>query len=587
MLTGSLQSTQMSNRGREPKEPPPGSFGAGGWQTGGNGKYPRPSFEECERIRIDFRNMLIKKYGNVVGAWRDMDKNQDGKLSFQEFLRACNNLHVQKGARRIWAALDLDRSGFVSLAEVDPGLVELLGTLAVTIWSVCGTVEKAWVHCFNRRGVLRITAEEFMMACDEIGFQGDALSAFVELASDRASTGITRQEFGFLHHWISNGQPDRVGSEEKPSRWAAEVQKWLPPVTPPPPSTSVRDFKHLLLKSYMNFVRAWRLGLDRDHNGYLDYTEFKFAVKDVGYAGNPRELWGELDKNKNNKVSLRELDAPTAQVLADFNDIAVAKYGTWERAWQQAFDLRFDDRVKLMDFREGCITMGYEGTPECTIENLFDMLDIDRSKYLSYDELTWISGTELAEPKDVDRQDLGMISVSGKFKKLTRLQRRRADINLRDFRMRAKKFEGRARGEIPGSNPSAGTSHFSPGVSFNSHLGMSSSAPTLGAEPKPKEHKGYWKAVEEPDYPEWMLIAEGRAKSPEPKKKFDLSFPMKPQAPGKGGWPSRKLRLVDHWWGGSKNLADNLSTLALKACTQHNLDRWQRQSLEEDIPRLA
>lgn len=51
-------------------------------------------------------------------------------------------------------------------------------------------------------------------------------------------------------------------------------------------------------------VRAWREGLDRDHNDRMDYNEFSVAVKDVGYAGNAKELWQELDLNKNGYVSL-------------------------------------------------------------------------------------------------------------------------------------------------------------------------------------------------------------------------------------------------------------------------------------------
>ena len=53
-----------------------------------------------------------------------------------------------------------------------------------------------------------------------------------------------------------------------------------------------------------NMVRAWREGLDRDHNDRMDYNEFSVAVKDVGYAGNAKELWQELDLNKNGYVSL-------------------------------------------------------------------------------------------------------------------------------------------------------------------------------------------------------------------------------------------------------------------------------------------
>ncbi|CAE7452760.1 unnamed protein product [Symbiodinium necroappetens] len=37
------------------------------------------------------------------------------------------------------------------------------------------------------------------------------------------------------------------------------------------------------------------------------------------------------------------------------------------------------------------------------------------------------------------------------------------------------------------------------------------------------------------DLPQWLLIAEGRARIPAPPPKSDLSFPFKPQEPGKGG----------------------------------------------------
>ena len=46
-----------------------------------------------------------------------------------------------RGARQIFGALDLDRSGFISMSEVDAPLAEMMTSLAVTIWSVFGTVE--------------------------------------------------------------------------------------------------------------------------------------------------------------------------------------------------------------------------------------------------------------------------------------------------------------------------------------------------------------------------------------------------------------------------------------------------------------
>lgn len=572
---------------REHKEPPQGSFGSGGWQPGGTGKYPQQTFEECEKTRLEFRKLMVNRFGTVAGAWKALDINGDGKLSFFEFMRACKTLGVSKNSRTLWAALDLDRSGFISLAEVDPPLVQMLGSLAITIWSIFGTVESAWKHCFNARGALRISGDDFMQACQDIGYKGPAREAFEELATDKASSGITRDEFGFLHQWISNGKPDMVGSSDGVSRWAQDVKPWLPPVKVKRVKALAQEFRELLLKQYGDFVRAWRSGLDRDRNGHLDYHEFTRACKDVGYAGNPRELWKELDVNGNGIVSLWELDMPTAELMKEFSDCAKASFGTWENAWKRVFDTRFDDRVKLDVFREGCAAMGYTGSSE----QIFELLDVDRAKFLCWEAVAWISGTETPADPDQERQDVGFVNISGKFKKQTRLQQRRADITAREQRMRMKKFEGRARGEITGSNAAAGTTiysrdgtfTFSPGVTLNQSMARNNSSPGTLQSTQSSDHasvKGYRRPVDEPELPEWLLLAEGTVKSPEAKPKFDLTFPMFPQSPGKGGWPSRRIRMVDELWGGSKDIGAMLSPLSRAACTDHNLERWRKQAAE-------
>lgn len=566
---------------RKVKQMPQGSWGAGGWASGA-GKYPQPSLDQCEKIRLDFHKLLIQKYGSIAGAWKSIDVNQDGKLSFFEFLRACQTLGVGKGARQIFGALDIDRSGFISMAEVDAPLAEMMTSLAVTIWSVFGTVEKAWRSCFNRRGALRITEDEFIAATRELGFRGNALHLFAELATERASTGISRKEFGFLHVWIADGQPDRIGSGEPESRWAKPVQEWLPPVKEQKKDGGRNNFKKLLLKSYQNYVRAWRQGLDRDHNGHLDFAEFKLAVKDVGFAGNPRELWQELDENGNGVVSLWELDLETARILKEFNDCAKASYGSWEAAWKEIMDVRGDDRVKIADFRNGCVGMGYHGD----INAMFDLLDVDRTKFLTWAETAWIAGAEVPRP-GIARFNVGFKTIPGSYMKLTRQQQRRADATAKDFRVRTKKFEGRDRGELPDSSPSAGTSLFSPGKLFNDHLPKSSSAPNLSSLPTAvnpaASTQTSWRSQKvdpDPNWPDWLLVAEGRMKSPEPKVKADLSFPLAPQCPGKGGWPCRKLNLVDSFWGGSKDIGKLLSPMSHSACLPENLQRWKNQSFE-------
>jgi len=88
--------------------------------------------------------------------------------------------------------------------------------------------------------------------------------------------------------------------------------------------------------------------------------------------------------------------------------------------------------------------------------------------------------------------------------------------------------------------------------------------------------EGYRHSPEEPNYPEWLLVAEGKAKIPEAKPKYDLSFPLKPQQPGKGGWPSSKVKLVDEFWGGSKDIGKLVKPITARAVLERDLARWRK-----------
>eukprot|EP00933_Yihiella_yeosuensis_P020715 TRINITY_DN1654_c3_g2_i6.p1 TRINITY_DN1654_c3_g2~~TRINITY_DN1654_c3_g2_i6.p1 ORF type:complete len:616 (+),score=121.33 TRINITY_DN1654_c3_g2_i6:72-1919(+) len=560
---------------------PLGSFGCGGWAAapkGATGKYPVLTLSECEDARVNFRKLLLLKYSTVLRGWKEMDTNGDGRLSLFEFMRGCQGLGVMQGARQIWSALDIDRSGSVSLDEIDPVLAETLAKLAVCVWGIYGSVNQAWKGCFNERGVMRISREEFVRACKGLRFEGDALLAYNELCTDKAGNGMSRAEFGWLHIWISGGAPDRIHDEV--SKWDTSGHiPWKPPPVQAETGVLRKQFKELLLKSYSNFVRAWREGLDRDHNGALDYKEFTVACKDVGFHGNPRKTWAELDTDGNGTVSLWELDSNTAQLLKDFVECADKAFGSWEAAWDEAFDTRKDNRVKFQAFQDGCIRIGWKHS----IERMFEYLDSDKTKYLTRETTLWIAGIETEVPEDVQPVAVGETLITGAYRKTTRAQQRRADVNARNHRIRKNRFLGRARGEIPGSNVLAGTTLYEPGQTFM--LTRSQSAPSMDFRPSSSfsimsdaDRKAFRQPADIRELPDWFLIADGRKTAPAPKPKMDLTFPLFPQSPGKGGWPQRRMKMVDESWGGTRDIGHMLSPLARKACSPANLTRWREQA---------
>ncbi|CAE7760549.1 unnamed protein product [Symbiodinium microadriaticum] len=337
--------------------------------------------KDVDRVRTEFRQLCVRHYGSLVGAWKAMDVNSDGRLSYFEFLR------------------------FVSLQELDPLLAQQLGSLAAKLWTLFGSLEEAWRNCFNPTARLRICRDDFVQACESFRFRHGEV-CFAELCSEKARSGMSRKEFGFLHTWLGRG-PDRGFIDPPPSRWEKERRPWTPPVPRLKKFERRQNFKDCLLRSYGNFVRAWREGLDRDHNHKLDYHEFSTAVKDVGYPGNPRELWEELDLNENGFVSLWELDEPTAELLKAFVDLALAFSGTWRSFWTELLDIRGDDRVRLSEFRDACALIAFDGD----VDVLFELLDTDKTKYLSWATTSWLATAELDED---DEEEEAAASAAGK-----------------------------------------------------------------------------------------------------------------------------------------------------------------------------
>ena len=181
------------------------------------------------------------------------------RLTYFEFMRGCKQMDLMN-ARRIWCALG--RTGFIMLQDIDAKLGEQLGSLAGLLWCTFGSVEQAWRTCFNKTSKLRIGHDEFKQACHEVKFKGDSWLCFTELCSEKASTGMSRKEFGFLHSWIQPGKPDRGFIDNPPSRWDLPSQPWAPP-----PSAVKKGSRRKRFKDLPSEI-LWRPGHGRN-NGKL------------------------------------------------------------------------------------------------------------------------------------------------------------------------------------------------------------------------------------------------------------------------------------------------------------------------------
>jgi hypothetical protein len=147
----------------------------------------------------------------MVAAWKQIDPQSHGRLSFFDFCRACRHMGYDGEARVVWEALDANGDGFITFDEVDPYLAALLDKFSQCCAHRCGTADAAWKEHFNKQGFGRCSKERFFKACGKLGFHGEDLigSVYNALDVDGASTGVAFEDFSLLDRWFKTGQGGR------------------------------------------------------------------------------------------------------------------------------------------------------------------------------------------------------------------------------------------------------------------------------------------------------------------------------------------------------------------------------------------
>jgi Ca2+-binding EF-hand superfamily protein len=138
-------------------------------------------------------------------------------------------------------------------------------------------------------------------------------------------------------------------------------------------------FVELLRRRCGTITAAWRLILDRDGTGRMSFAEFCQACRDLGYNGNLKSLWRELDDDKSGFISLAELDPEAAMTLRAFRRLLRDKCGSTLEGWH-FLDKDKKHRVDATDFQDRMDAMGHVGSTA----NLFKYLQTDMGrKYLT------------------------------------------------------------------------------------------------------------------------------------------------------------------------------------------------------------
>lgn len=133
------------------------------------------------------------------------------------------------------------------------------------------------------------------------------------------------------------------------------------------------EFCKVLTSKYGTITRGWRVAMDTDNSGSLDFREFVAALKKIGFTGNYRTLWHNLDTDQSGYIGLPELDPVAAHALDRFRVVLTTRFGSIAKAWSMALDQDHSGMVNVDEFVFSAKELGY---CEGEARELFELLQV-------------------------------------------------------------------------------------------------------------------------------------------------------------------------------------------------------------------
>jgi Ca2+-binding EF-hand superfamily protein len=276
---------------------------------------------------------------------------------------ACRANDYRGNLKALWEELDDDGSGVVTLKELDPKAFDALNGFKEMLNEKYANKLVAWKEGLDSDGDERLTQSEFCKRVKELEFKGDPKylwklivplghhymqmedldpkAAECNLRGDYRMLSANgkppgspmdmsfheRQAYTFNQMWRSVISRDKIEAMKEIT--AAKEKAELG-------ASTLAGFRHLLITRYGTVYRAWRLALDRSGDGKLSFVEFTSACRSIGFSGNIKKLWGELDDDGSGVISLAEVDPAINDLIESFKALIEEKYGgNMVKAWRQ------------------------------------------------------------------------------------------------------------------------------------------------------------------------------------------------------------------------------------------------------------
>jgi len=349
------------------------------WEAAQRDEFAKACRVEIQERRIDtpeeFEDLCVRKFGSLTAAWRMcLDADGNGKLTFNEFCQGLRRLGFAGDLKAMWKHYDCDRSGHISLQEIDPKGFEELNSFLSLMTDKYGDLDSAWKWGFGKDPHGSIDLQELREGCSNLGYEGDVDQLFKNLSPMPGRQLLTIWDIDpECTRKRQRGQAVGGGATAPPSTKTSVMSSGGGnPNNPGDVAFSPRrQLKNVLRTAFGSTVIAWRQELDQHMQGSVTFGKFMIVMEHCNFTGNVKKLWEQLTEGRAG-ATFKDIDPEAFKGLAVLREQLVGKYGSLVQAWDQCIDVDLVGRVDESEF-VAALEAGI-GAPQKTAKKYFSLL---------------------------------------------------------------------------------------------------------------------------------------------------------------------------------------------------------------------
>lgn len=333
---------------------------------------------------------------SVLQTWfHHFDLDQSGRINYREFERALKVLspgRTPDDVLKLWQELDFDQSGEISFDE-------FAHEKDADNWSNfrrwCGSVFQgardmirqlknyyAEVNGLDAGSDDVVREREFCEGLEAFGWEGGEESKFFHAFDLEKECCIYPKYLRWVDREVKLFKL-KMAAKSTAQQMARLKARHLQET-----QGALRSFKECLQKQYGLLFRAWRRALDTNCSMTMQRAELFKAVKTTNWKGDCRALWKALDHDNSGITTIEELDANSAQLLAEFKLFAQTLTGNPKRP-SAIFDILDRHKRKKLShaqFIQECEGKGFTKN----IKMLANCMDWEDKKFITAPDLQFL-----------------------------------------------------------------------------------------------------------------------------------------------------------------------------------------------------